>query len=246
MLAVCYLTIFAAREAAAQPLPWTDRGYFNLNVAFETTTDEFTDNGTRPVYLEEATFSTTQAIDSGALFDFSAGARVWRNLSFGIGYHQGSTDSDATMQGSVPHPEVFNRPRTFNATVTGLERSERAVHVQVGYMIIVSDRVSAHIMAGPSFFKVRQNVPSGVDFVEGPGFTSVTATPTVTERVDSPVGFNFGVDVTYRIVQVGAASVGAGVLLRYAAAKADIQLLQNTVETDLGGFQVGLGARLRF
>src|SRR5687767_7747125 len=92
--AVCTFVMFIARETAAQPLPWTDRGYFNLSVGFESASDEFADTATRPTYDETMTFSTTQSIDSGAFFDFSAGARVWRNVSVGIGFHQGSTESD--------------------------------------------------------------------------------------------------------------------------------------------------------
>jgi hypothetical protein len=244
--AVCSLVMLVAREAPAQPLPWTDRGYFNLNVGFESASDDLADDASRPTYDEAMTFSTAQSVDSGAFFDFSAGARVWRNISVGIGYHQGSTDSDATFQGSVPHPLLFNRPRTFAGTVAGLERSERAIHLQLGYMIIVAERVTAHLMLGPSFFKLRQNVVADVTFTENAGFTSVNATAAVAERVDSPVGFNIGVDMAYQIAEVNRVKLGAGLLLRYAAAKADIQLLDDTVDSDVGGFHVGLGARIRF
>ena len=244
--AICSFVMFVARDAAAQPLPWTDRGYFNLNVGFESGSDDFTDDASRPTYDETMMFSTAQSVDSGAFFDFSAGARVWRNVSVGIGFHQGSTDSDATVQGSVPHPLLFNRPRTFALTVGGLERSERAIHLQFGYMVIVSNRITAHLMLGPSFFKVRQNVVSDVTFTENPGFTSVNATAVTAERVDTPVGFNLGVDLAYQIAEVNRIKLGAGLLLRYAAATADILLLDDTVESDLGGFHVGLGARIRF
>ena len=238
--------MLVAREAAAQPLPWTDRGYFNLNIGFESSSEDLADDASRPTYDESMTFSTAQSIDSGTFFDFSVGARVWRNVSAGIGFHQGSTNSDATVQGSVPHPVFFNQPRPFNATVTDLERSERAIHLQLGYMMIVSDRLTAHFMLGPSFFKVRQNVISDVSFTENTGFTSVNVAPTVSERVDSPVGFNIGVDLAYQFLQSTGFNLGAGLLLRYAAATADIQLLDDVVESDLGGFHVGLGARIRF
>lgn len=244
--AVFSLVILVARDTAAQPLPWTDRGYFNLNVGFESASDDYTDTGTRPVYDENATFSVAQSVDSGAFVDFSAGARVWRNVSVGIGFHQGSTDGDATVEGTVPHPLIFNRPRPFSATATNLERSERAIHLQFGYMFIASERVTAHAMLGPSFFKLRQDVISDVAFQEGPGFTSVTGTPVITERVDSPVGFNIGVDVAYQLLNTNDIKLGAGLLLRYTAATADLQLLSNTVDSDVGGFHVGLGARLRF
>jgi hypothetical protein len=34
--------------------------------------------------------------------------------------------------------------------------------------------------------------------------------------------------------------------LRYAGAHSELQVISNNVESDLGGFQVGLGARFRF
>jgi hypothetical protein len=244
---VCSLVLFAAHEAAAQPLPWAERVYVNLNVGFQSSSDEFTDQTTRSVYGETATFSTAQSIDAGgSLIDFSAGARVWQNATVGIGYHHTSSSSDATAQGSVPHPLFRNQLRTFTTSVSDLERSESAVHLQFGYMFIVSEKISAHLMLGPSFFKLHQDVISDVSFTEGAGNTTVSGTTAVAQRDDSPVGFNFGVDVTYQVVQVDRAKIGAGLLLRYAAAKADVLLMQNTVETDLGGFQFGIGARVRF
>jgi hypothetical protein len=240
------LVILVARDTTAQPLPWTDRGYFNLNIGFESGSDDYTDEARPLVYDEQAVFRTAQSVDSGAFFDFSAGARVWRNLSVGIGFHEGSTDGDATVEGTIPHPIITDRPRAFTSTATGLERSERAIHLQFGYMIIVSERVTAHAMLGPSFFKLRQDVISDVAFTENPGFTSVTVTPTITERVDSPVGFNIGVDVAYQFLDTNTIKLGAGLLLRYAAATADLPLMANTVDSDVGGFHVGLGARLRF
>ena len=43
-----------------------------------------------------------------------------------------------------------------------------------------------------------------------------------------------------------AMTVAAEPVLRYTGASSDLQLLQNTVESDLGGFQFGVGARIRF
>jgi hypothetical protein len=245
--AVCTLVMMVAREAAAQPLAWTDRVYVNLNGGFESGSEDLNDTATRRVYGEDATFSSAQSVDSGGIFDFGAGARVWRNATVGIAYHQGSSSGDAAVQGAVPHPLFFNQPRSFSATVPDLERTERAVHLQFGYMILVTEDATVHVTVGPSFFKLRQDVVSDVTFSEvGAPFTSVTANPVVTEREDSPVGFNIGVDVAYQFYEVNRVKLGAGVLLRYTAATADLQLLQNTVESDLGGFQFGIGARIRF
>ena len=39
--------------------------------------------------------------------------------------------------------------------------------------------------------------------------------------------------------------LGAGMFLRYAGSTAKFQVLDNTVETDVGGVQIGFGGRLR-
>ena len=70
---------------------WTDRGYFNLNVGFESVSGQLNDATTLPIYGETASLSVSQAVDSGSFLDFSAGARSGAIVSVGIGFHQGST-----------------------------------------------------------------------------------------------------------------------------------------------------------
>ncbi len=124
--AVCaLLLILSARDAAAQlgGRPWTDRGYVNLNVGFESVSGELNDVTTFRQYDEDATLSIAQAIDSGSFVDFSGGARVWRNVSVGLGFHSGSTHSEAAIQGTIPHPVFFNRNRSLAVAVGDLTRS---------------------------------------------------------------------------------------------------------------------------
>ena len=239
---------FSAHEAAAQVgQAWIDRGYLNLNLGFQSTSGDLNDATTFAIYGENASLSVAQAIDSGALFDFSAGGRVWNNVSVGIGFHQGTSAGEATVQGSIPSPVTFNASRPLALSVNDLERTERAVHLQFGYMLMLTERLTAHVLAGPSFFKVRQNVVTGVTIdSETAPFTSVTGTAAVTERTDSPVGFNIGVDVAFQLVESSAGSAGAGMFLRYTGATSTLQVISNSTDSDLGGLQVGFGARFRF
>jgi len=254
VFAVSMLVALSASDAAAQlSAPWTDRGYLNLNVGFESVSGELADATTFSIYDETGTLSVAQPIDSGSFFDLSAGGRVWRNVSIGIGFHQGSTHSEAAVAGSVPHPVFFNRNRPIAFSVGDLSRMERAVHLQFGYMLPVTDRINVHLLVGPSFFKLRQDVVSEIVVAEGPNNDTVTATGTVAERVDSPTGFNIGADVAYTVYQSGPMKVGVGMFLRYSAASADVELIRFTgqaqghvVDSDVGGLQVGFGGRFRF
>lgn len=238
----------SAQLASAQAIqPWTDRGYFNFNVGFESVSGQLNDALTESIYGEQATLSVSQAIDSGSFIDFSAGARVWRNVSVGIGFHTGDTHSESSIEGTIPHPLFFNRPRSLALTATDLSRTERAVHLQFGYMLPLTDRISVHVMAGPSFFKLTQEVVGDITLNEtGGSFNTVNGTPEVVEREDSPVGFNIGADVAFTAFTRDRFKLGAGMFVRYAGASADVQVLDDIVDSDLGGLQVGFGVRTRF
>jgi hypothetical protein len=172
---------------------------------------------------------------------------VWQNVSVGIGYHRGGNSSEASGSARVPHPLVFNAHREVTVAAENLDRTEQAFHIQVGYMIVLNEDLSVHATIGPSFFRLNQEVMSDVAFTEsGPPFTSVSTSGVIAERSDSVVGVNAGVDVAYRFYESDAYNIGAGVFLRYAGGSARITVLQNEVDSDVGGLQFGFGARVRF
>jgi outer membrane protein with beta-barrel domain len=251
LVAVSATTVSAQGTPAGQGAPtmrdWLDRAYFNFNIGFETTSGTLNDSVTFPLYGESGLKSVEQNVDSGSFIDFSGGTRVWRNVSVGIGYHRGSNTSEASGTASVPNPIFFNTNRAAAVSASDLDRTEYAVHLQFGYMIPLSDVLSVHVTAGPSFFRLQQDVLSDMTFTEGGfPFSTVTATPVVVERKDSVTGVNAGVDVAYQFYDGGDYKIGAGVFLRYAGASARITVIENEVDSDVGGLQIGFGARFRF
>ena len=253
-LAVCLFLVGSAQDAAAQfGQPWTDRGYFNFNIGFETTSGTLSDARIFRLpndaeFPEDGSLSVQSGVDSGSMIDFSGGTRVWENVSVGIGFHRGSTSGEGTVLGSIPHPVNFNEHRSVSLGVSELDRTEQAWHLTVGYMYPVNEEFSVHVTLGPSFFRLKQEVVTDLAITEvnPPAFTTVNATPTVTERTDSAVGFNIGVDGTYKLYENSNVKIGAGMYLRYAGASAKIQILNNEVDSDVGGLQIGFGARVRF
>ncbi|MGQ0735696.1 MAG: outer membrane beta-barrel protein [Acidobacteriota bacterium] len=247
-LAACVLVTMNAPDAAAQGIQsWLDRGYLNVNVGFEQASETLSDTATFRLYDENGTKGVASAIDSGTLFDVSIGARVWENVSVGLGYHRGTSSGEAAVTASVPNPLFFGRNRNATAVVDGLDRTEYAFHLQIGYMMPVHEKLDVHVFGGPSLFRLRQDVVGDVTFAEQAfPFTNVDAIAVLAERPASATGVNVGVDVTYHLYDTTNAKFGVGGFLRYTAAKADIVILENAVESDLGGIQVGLGARIRF
>jgi outer membrane protein with beta-barrel domain len=244
---VCLLVALTARTAAAQGVrEWTERGYANVNFGFETGSSDLNESGTFTLYDENGTISVAQAIESGALFDFSVGARVWHNVSAGIAFHTSTNHNDAAVTASVPDPVVFDRPRAVSMTAADLKRNERAVHIQLGYMLPLSDQFSVHLLGGPSFFHLNQEVVEALDVTESGGFR---ATPAIAERSDSAVGINIGADVAYLFYTQNTVKVGAGMFLRWAGSSANVVVLRGATaeqDSDVGGFQIGFGGRVRF
>ena len=245
--AVALLLFASVTPANAQFGPsWVDRGYFNFNVGFESTSGTLTDSTTFTLYDESGTRTIEQNVDSGSFIDFSVGSRVWQNVSVGIGYHRGTNGSEASGTLSVPHPLIFNANRVASVAAGDLDRTEQAFHIQVGYMIPVSEELSVHVTFGPSFFRLKQDVLADVTFTEQSPFNTVNVAGVTAERSDSAVGVNAGVDVAYKLWESDAYRIGAGAFLRYAGASARITVIENDVDTDVGGLQFGLGARVRF
>jgi hypothetical protein len=245
---MCVGLLAGAQDAAAQVgQDWTDRGFVNLNVAFETTSGALDGGRTFRLYDENGTTNVRQDVDSGPLFDFSVGVRVWRNATVGIAYHHESTTGQGTAEASVPNPAFTDRLRPVSLNVTDLGRSEQALHLQFGYMIPVMEQLSVHVFLGPSFFSLSQDVITDLTFQETSfPFTTVNATASAEEVSEGAVGFHVGADVTYQFYETTNLKLGAGAFLRYAGATVDIPVLDNTVGSDVGGIQVGFGARLRF
>ena len=181
------------------------------------------------------------------MFDVGAGIRVWRNLTVGAAYHQEQNDTEGELTGSIPSPVFFNRPRTLAHPVSGLERKEKATHLQIGWVVPIGAKLDVMVSGGPSFFRLEQDVVSDVRIGEqGGAFTTVVADPTVVTRKQSQTGFNVGADATYIVWQNDSIRVGAGGFVRFTKADASIDMLNTSQPTEVGGVQFGFGARLRF
>lgn len=235
---------FGPREAAAQ---WTDRGYLNVSIGVEQGKTDLADTRTYTLYDEQARTTTTSSLTSGNIIDFGGGVRVFRNLSVGGAFHSESNKADVAITGSVPNPIFFNRPRTLTATATELRRKETAGHLQFGWMVPVGAKLDVLAFAGPSWFRLEQEVVSEVLIAErGLPFTEVVVQPTIVNRKKSVVGFNAGIDATYIFWQNDRIRLGAGGFVRYSKGETSVVLMTTEQNTNVGGAQYGFGFRFRF
>ena len=226
-----------AAPAFAQTMQWTDKGYVSANVGVQTGSDTLATNSTFPLYDETATVTSSQNVKSGAFFDIGAAYRVWgRNLLAGISFSHTSSDADVAITGSIPDPVHHDRPRTVNTSVSGAKHTQNAVHISAIWMIPVANKIDVGVFAGPSIFSIKQQA-IGVPTVNEPGPTVVAP---LNEIKKTSGGVHAGVDVHYMITR----RWGVGGLARYTWGTATIE--GATEKLKLGGFQIGVGARVRF
>ena len=237
----------ASQPAAAQSAPWEDRVFAGVSFGIEGGSADISDSRSFPIYGEAATLVSNAGFNADSIVDFSVGARVWRNMGVAIGFHAQSTTGSGDIQGSIPHPIFFDRPRTFTDPIDGIDRDEYATHLQLGWMVPLGDNLDVFVYGGPSFFRISQEVVSDIAVAEqGPPFTSVVVQPTIALRKENATGFNIGADASYMFYTRDRLRLGVGGFLRYTGATADIALSNSSISTDLGGIQFAVGARVRF
>ena len=239
----------SAAEARAQFswAPFDGRLIVSVNVASQVGNQDIDRSTTFTLYDEAATVEFAQKIESGVLFDIGGAYRLKPTAAYGVGitYTALSSRESASITGLLPHPLFFDRARSFSVTTDGLEHEERAVHLQALWFVPFVEKVDITLSAGPSFFTVTQGFARGISFSENPpSFDSITVDSVdVVTLEESAVGLHIGADVTYSFTP----KVGVGALMRFTRGTADFNLAEGQeAEVKVGGFQIGVGLRVRF
>ena len=235
------LLAVAVTPAAAQPGPF-DRGYFHINFGGQVGSSDLDQPGSFPLYDETALFDVRGDVGGGALFDIGGGYRVWRRLYAGVSYSRSSDSSDATLSGTAPHPLFFDMPRPISGTVSGLDHTEHAVHLQAVWRQPINTfntPIDLALFVGPTFFSVNQDAVSAFTVTEP---TPDVAGVTTASVSDSAVGFHIGADVAYPVTR----RIGIGLLLRYAGGSVDLPVANQETSLDVGGLHIGAGVRVGF
>lgn len=247
-LAMCVTTVFLvllASDARAQWMPLEGKLLVSINGGGQLGGSDIEQESRFQLYGEEAIVRTFQDIGGGGLFDIGAAYRVGKQWGVGIAINKTGDRGDATVDGSLPNPLFFDRPRAFTTTVPGLKHDETAVHLQGAWFMPFTDKVDLLFTGGPTIFNASQEFAGDVAFTNtGSEFEGVVINSVSVTRVkDSGLGFNIGADLTYTIHK----TIGAGVLLRYTYGSIGFDLGDGqTADIKVGGFQIGVGARVRF
>ena len=236
---VAYLAVVTGVLAASPASAQSGRITASVNFGVQASSGDFTQRITPTIYLEPASIDIAQDYENGALVDVGGAVTLFGNIGVGLSYSHTGGDGVAAVAAQIPDPLVTDRPRGASTSADGLDHSEDAVHLQVFYRFAVSPKMDITVGVGPTFFSVKQDLIDTVTVTE----PTPTITPVVVEASDSPVGVNFGADLTYMVNK----TIGAGVLLRYATGSADLATPSgSSYSLDAGGFQFAGGLRVRF
>lgn len=235
-----------ARPTTPPPPPaaplW--RGVVTINGLFQPGTHDFTDAREFTYNRELATTTSDYSVDSGAGIDAGVFVRVWRNLGAGVSVSSIVRTSDVNISANYPHPFFFGRQRSTETLVTDLNRAEVGVHVSAAYILPSTGRFGAVVYGGPSFYSFTQDAVESLTVTETYPYDTVAIAPdSPTEISESAVGFHVGADVAWYFTN----RFGVGAMARYATAKKAVAIGSgSTFDLEGGGFQAGLGLRIRF
>jgi hypothetical protein len=264
-IVIATLTTLLAAPASAQvrpaprpaaPPPFA-RGFVSINGGYQATSNDFDDTSTFRLNAEDGRLETDYRVKSGPTFDIAGAATVWRQparpargsgavwqLAVGLGVSRFARSTPLAISASVPHPFFFNRQRSVAGDVSGLGRTELAVHVQARGILPMRGNLQVMVFGGPSFFRVEQDLVTEVRYAEQYPYDTAGLGPTVTTNAsESKVGYNLGADVAYffsRQVGVGGTVQAAGATVRLPTPDG------RTMDAKAGGLQAGGGLRLRF
>jgi opacity protein-like surface antigen len=227
--------------AAAQSQP---RVEISANVGAQTGASTFTETDAFPSNGgETAAVTVDHGVKTALGFNVGGAVRIVPRFWVGVQYAMADMKTSASISAAVPHPILFNAPRTVEGSANDVVHNEQNVHVDLMYALPVS-AVDVKIMGGPTFFSLKQDFVSSLTVSETYPFDTATfASATKKQLSDTAVGFNAGVDISRALTSQFA----VGGLIRYSRGDVkfdDPDIGQQTVKA--GGLELTGGVRIRF
>ena len=242
--AIALAMMLAAASASAQPsAPGTVR-FVSVNGGLQIGTTVFSDGFVKHENEEDGRLEGRYVVDSGPSFSVSGGAMLGRRLGIGVGLTRFSRSTVTTLNGSIPHPFFFNRPRSLTADVVGLRREELTLHVRATGVVWVGRRTEVNVFGGPAVFFVKQDLLADFTFTDEYPYDSASFDEATSDVVrGTAIGFSLGGDTAFFL----SPRVGVGVTVLYSRATVGLRSPGgDSVNGKAGGTQVGGGLRLRF
>ena len=246
MCRVASVVVFAAIATAslapcptfAQSNAWGHRGFISVGGLYDPSRRVEETVETQDINQEGTTITATRDVGRHLEVDISAGRRLKGNLGLGVVFAYSKSTREAAVTGAIPHPLYFNQPRPLEGTTTSA-REEAALHVQGMWLLPVGRLVQVAAFGGPTWFTLTQQAIRSVSVTEVYPFSTVGLDRVELEkRKGSHLGFNAGVDGFYFF----SPHLGVHGIARYTHGSVKLASLLS----DVGGFQIGAGVRMRY
>jgi hypothetical protein len=227
-----------------------ERGWLDVNVGFAVASERsYNVRSERFQFDEVATFEADYDFPFGGIIEAAGGVMLTRAIGFGVGVSRAVHTDPALVRATIPHPLRFNAFGTGEAdTEEEVRRSERAIHFQGTFMRIVSPNLRYRVFGGPTYFSVSQDTVASITFsqafqVAGTA-NDITIIGTPFNEVEATEwGFHVGGDVSW----FTNPTAGVGFSARFSRTTVDLPDLGGAlIEHNVGGFQAGVGLRLKF
>jgi hypothetical protein len=229
-----------------------ERGWVDVNLGLASAAEgTFAIEANGPLYQETRTARATYVNSTGASVDVGGGLMLTPVVGIGMSISGTAHQQAVDLFASVPHPFAFNALATDTADADReFERTEGAVHLQVSGLLPLGRRGRLRLFGGPSYFRVEQDLVSGVRYSQVFGvFTRLNEIVIIgseyEERVEATGwGYHLGTDASYFFNRV----VGVGGFARFSRGQVEIEdpLSGSLVDLKAGGFQIGGGLRVKF
>jgi len=232
------------RRAPSRP---GDRIRLTLNGGEQSSASPFKETQTFPQYFEQGTLTVERKVTNRPFVDGGGAFRIVKQLHAGVSFSSFKDTRSATLTAQVPHPLLYTQPRTTTGMVSGVDRRENAVHVEVSWRVKAAGGFEFLPFAGPSFFQIEQGLVTKLNVTlanevypyDTLAFPSVS-TETIKDKVN---GYNAGVDMAWMFSK----HIGLGALIRYTHGTRDFTPTDGQpVKNEVGGLNAGGGLRVVF
>ena len=242
--------------ALAQPPP-EPRVIVGATAGIQFVKDAFSQHTPLLLHGERGEFAALYNVTAGLAYDAGVAVRVRGPLALGVEVATFRATTSTAIEATVPHPVFLGFPRHVTRSIDDVERRERALHFQGQYWREFRDTLLVRLFAGPTLFRLRHDLVSAIDAVDGATVDTVALSGyRVVTQHRADFGFNVGFDVSYygleRLGFLGHHDIldqmALAFVVRYSQGTSAIQLTGRTVqpEYELGGTHIGGGLRVAF
>ena len=223
------LAVAVASGVTAQTVD--PKAYVDLNVGGQTQSATFATSSTFSLFGETGSTSSSQTVGKGLMFDGGAGYFVRKNVTVGVAVSMFTRSPAAAVSVTTPDPIAFNSFTVVSASPK-LKQTELGTHIKLAYLVPLNDKAEIAFFGGPSIVRLSKEIASGT-VVNGTGQIAVET------QTGTGFGAHGGLDFSYLFTP----RLGGGLFVRYVRADVDLPAASGV---KVGGFQAGLGVRLRF